>query len=404
MPIFDQGYQHWQGALSGHGWRWLTIARHGARAGMQNRWVRIVLLFAWLPALALVAVLCLWGMAERQTSWAVGTLATLLPAPELLRDPVAFRLTLWALAFRIFFQVEIYFVMILVMMIGPGLISQDLRFNALPLYFSRPVRRVDYFVGKLGIIAYFLGLVTIVPAVAAWLLGGLFSLDFTVFLATAHILLGVVVYGLVVALSAGLLMLALSSLSRNSRYVGAFWAGFWLFTLIVSGILRGIHVGDYYREHFRRQQEITGSATIYFREPPQPDRDVPDRERLKRAEREQARRAELRKARQQVDEEIGPSFRRDWRPLVAYSENLLRIGDALLGAYDALDRFDALLEGARTGPSGGRRARYAEDDFYIPRPPASRWPWYWSGLVLLALGGLSLWILTPRVKTLDRLR
>jgi hypothetical protein len=31
MPIFDQGYQHWSGALSGHAWRWLVITRHGVR-------------------------------------------------------------------------------------------------------------------------------------------------------------------------------------------------------------------------------------------------------------------------------------------------------------------------------------------------------------------------------------
>ena len=34
MPIFDQGYQHWQGTLSGHAWRWLTITRHGVRVIM----------------------------------------------------------------------------------------------------------------------------------------------------------------------------------------------------------------------------------------------------------------------------------------------------------------------------------------------------------------------------------
>ena len=31
MPIFDQGYQHWSGALSGQAWRWLTITRQGVR-------------------------------------------------------------------------------------------------------------------------------------------------------------------------------------------------------------------------------------------------------------------------------------------------------------------------------------------------------------------------------------
>src|SRR5262249_719416 len=37
--------------------------------------------------------------------------------------------------------------------------------------------------------------------------------------------------------SAGLLMLAFSSLSRNSRYVGAMWFGFWIVSNLTSGVL-----------------------------------------------------------------------------------------------------------------------------------------------------------------------
>jgi ABC-2 type transport system permease protein len=391
MPIFDQGYQHWQGTLSGHGLRWLTVARHGARAGMQNRLIRVVLIFAWLPALALVGVLCLWGMAERQTPWAVATLAAVLPSKELLADPADYRMTLWSLAFHYFLQAEMFFVMILVMLVGPGLISQDLRFNALPLYFSRPVRRGDYFLGKLGVIGYFLGLVTVGPAVAAWLLGGLFSLDFGVFLATGRILFGVIVYGLTASLSAGLLMLALSSLSRNSRYVAISWAGLWLITGIVSTSLRTAHEQNYYLRMFEADR---GRRFV-----PVHDQAAAVRE----AE-------ESRQARRRVREELAPSFENDWRPLVSYPQNLLRLGDALIGTDEARDRFDALRTKARTMPArpagpGRQAARQPyEDDYDLMRPPESRWPWYWSAAVLLALAGASLWILHTRVKTLDRLR
>ena len=53
MPIIDQGYQHWSGELSGHAWRWLTIARHGMRVGMKESKVRLVILVAWVPAVVL---------------------------------------------------------------------------------------------------------------------------------------------------------------------------------------------------------------------------------------------------------------------------------------------------------------------------------------------------------------
>ena len=105
--------------------------------------------------------------------------------------------------------------------------------QCLPLYLSRPLRRIDYFLGKLGVIAAFLGLVVIVPSLLAYVLGLSFSLDLTI--VPGHLAVAAcasLAYGLVIIVSAGTLMLALSSLSRNSRYVALFWLGLW----IVSGI------------------------------------------------------------------------------------------------------------------------------------------------------------------------
>src|SRR5262249_42342453 len=141
------------------------------------------------------------------------------------------------IAFQYFFQFEMFFSMIIVLLIGPSLVSQDLRFNAFPLYFSRPLRRVDYFAGKLGVIGFFLCAVAVAPALLAYLLGICFSLDLTVLRDTWRLLAGSVGYGLVVVLSAGTLMLALSSLSRNSRYIGMLWIGIWFVSNVVSTVL-----------------------------------------------------------------------------------------------------------------------------------------------------------------------
>ncbi len=77
----------------------------------------------------------------------------------------------------------------------------------------------------------------IVPSLVAYVLGLLFSLDITIVRDTSRILLASVTYGLVIAVSAGMLMLALSSLSRNSRYVALFWMGIWILTSTVSLVL-----------------------------------------------------------------------------------------------------------------------------------------------------------------------
>ena len=81
MPIFDQGYQHWKGALSGHAWRWLAITRQGLRGQLKGSMIlRILLLLAWLPALALVVVLALWGLFEQGTEAVMQLLQPIAPA------------------------------------------------------------------------------------------------------------------------------------------------------------------------------------------------------------------------------------------------------------------------------------------------------------------------------------
>src|SRR5947209_5798222 len=242
MPIFDQGYQHWTGPLSGHAWRWLAVTRHGVRSQLQGKILRLLLFGAWMPAIALVVALATWGLLEQQAESVMTFLRRLLPA-DVIAQPQEYRSAVWTIAYTFFFKTELMFALFLVLIVGPNLISRDLRFNALPLYFSRPLRRVDYFVGKLGVICFFLGATMVVPAAGAYLLGIAFSLDFGVVRDTHRLLWAGALYGLVVTLSAGTLVLALSSLSRRSIYVGLAWAGFVFLTLMLSSALIGIN-GD----------------------------------------------------------------------------------------------------------------------------------------------------------------
>ena len=53
---------------------------------------------------------------------------------------------------------------------APGLISQDLANNALPLYLSRPLSRPEYLLGKITVLATLLSCVTWLPALVLFLL------------------------------------------------------------------------------------------------------------------------------------------------------------------------------------------------------------------------------------------
>jgi ABC-2 type transport system permease protein len=361
MPIFDQGYQHWSGDLTGHAWRWLAITRHGVRVAMSNRFLRLLLLLAWFPASAFAAALCLWGLIEQKSTM----IASILPLLDfidaaILKDPLTYRVEIWTLCYHYFLMIELFISMVLIVLVGPNLISQDLRYNAIPLYLSRPLRRVDYFFGKLGVIVAVLSLVTLVPSVVAYVLGLLFSLDFSIIGDTYHLLLASLFYGLIISVSAGTLILALSSLSRNSRYVALFWLGLWLVSGSVSGLLEGLRYEEIARESMRQEMHPGGFTMHVFDET----------------------------ARQKLERESAAS---NWRPLISYTANLTRLEYALLDTNQA---WATLL---------GVLPRYAASSM-LSQYQGPSYPWQWSAGVLLGLFGLSVCILNRSVKSLDRLK
>jgi ABC-type transport system involved in multi-copper enzyme maturation permease subunit len=427
MPIFDQGYQHWQGTLSGHGWRWLAVTRHGVRALSKNWIVRLLMFVAWVPAIALVAALTTWGLLEQQVDSILRIVQGILPA-EIVTDPKAYRSAIWTVAYSYFFKAELICTLFLVLIVGPNLVSRDLRFNAFPLYFSRPLRRIDYFLGKLGVIGFFLAATSIVPAVGAYLLGVGFSLDLGVVRDTHHLLWAGLLYGLIVTLSAGTLMLALSSLSRRSIYVGLAWAGFVFLGSMISSAMIGIrgdierrermqdHLGTWVRDNpppegieMSRGYPIFRGDQRWMRggRPGDPEL-TPDEKRKERwyraygtaqsqmwAEAEAARYAQ------------GST---DWRPLLSYAANLDRMADALLDTDGAWVLFGKTI----AGPQSMIAKVKGRPPGPVPAVPVSeraladrqvwQFPWYWSAATLAGLWLISVFVLSRRVKSMDRLR
>jgi ABC-2 type transport system permease protein len=390
MPIFDQGYQHWSGELTGHGWRWLAITRHGVRIGMKNRLLRIALLIAWLPAVVLAFFLCVWGLLEQKSDLVepLVPFLTSMIGPELVNNPKAFRVEVWTLAYDYFLLTELRFSMLVILLVGPGLISRDLRFNALPLYLSRPLRRIDYFLGKLGVVVVFLGLVLVVPSVIAYVLGLLFSLDLTIVRDTFALLLACVGYGAVVSVSAGLLILALSSLSRSSRYVGLFWLAVWFVSSMVGTVLEAVNQERRAHHQYMRAVEAEQAAARAA----QPDQPVQPakisggpKQRVPRPQ------VDYQRIMADIQREQREAAKTDWRPLFSFTANVSRVGRHWLGADASWEKL------AETVPA-------EERDGYLNAHMGPQYPWYWSAIILAVLVGLSVCVLSFRVKSLDRLR
>ena len=365
---------------------------------------------------------------------------------------------MWTLAFSFFFQTELYFILLLVTLAGPNLISLDLRYNALPLYLSRPVTRLDYFLGKLGVIAALVAAVAVLPAAAAYVLGVCFSLDLTVLRDTWRLLPAGIAYGSLIVVSAGTLMLALSSLSRRSLYVGLTWIGLFLIGWTVAGRLGRIHheslereaereaeVADRAQAEYERQQTL-GHRPAWPQGPDQADfAQTPDERDFAQTPEERefagtrdesearevppqdpsafpspqrsapSRRFDWQQRQRQVEQAEARSGKTDWRPLFSYTANLYRLGEAILNTDAAWVQIGRAYErgggpNSKRCPAGRWGRSQAADN---PEPVNERrladsrvpqYPWTWSAGVLAGLFGLSLCILCTRVKSLDRLR
>jgi ABC-2 type transport system permease protein len=222
------------------------------------------------------------------------------------------------------------------------------------------------------VIAAFLAQVMVLPVLLAYVLGIAFSLDPSVLGDTWRVVAAALAFSAIVVVSAGTLMLAISSLSRNSRVVGVIWIGVW----VLSGV----------------------ASTLLYQ-----------------------------------------AIQKDWCPLISYTANLTRVRDGLLDSESAWQKATTLFQASRDkmggmsagrGPSG-RRGRGVGFTFGlsprraplapgppepseppvpdgqppdVPRALTASYPWQWSAGVLAGLAVLSLWVLTTRVRSLDRLR
>jgi ABC-2 type transport system permease protein len=65
--------------------------------------------------------------------------------------------------FQTFVQIQAGFAFFVTLLIGPPLVSRDLRNNALPLYLCRPFSRTEYVLGKMSVLLILLSLITWVP-------------------------------------------------------------------------------------------------------------------------------------------------------------------------------------------------------------------------------------------------
>lgn len=217
-PIHDQSYRRYEGERRPVGHAWRVIAQDGIRQMLAKRAFLALLLFAWIPFIVRTVQIYIVS----QYPQAGGFLPV---SAEMFRD---------------FLDQQGVFVFFMTIYVGAGLIANDRRANALQIYLSKPMLRMEYIGGKLLVLVTFLLFVTLLPSLLLLSLQVAFAGNTTFLSANLFIIPAVLLSSLVTVAVASFTMLALSSLSKSSRFVALMYTGTIFFTAAMFNALRVI--------------------------------------------------------------------------------------------------------------------------------------------------------------------
>jgi ABC-2 type transport system permease protein len=216
MPIHDQGYKRYGGTRA-RGLAWLVMFRTGFIGMFGNRKWIVLMIASWIQFIVR-GVQFYIAANFPQASIAAPTVQT----------------------FRDFFDYQNIFVFLVTVTLGAVSIAEDRRANALQIYLSKPLTRLEYVFGKLSVLMAFLLFITWAPAMLLLVVQVAFAGSFTFLLNNLHLVPAITVYSLVEVLLASICILALSSLSTNSRFVGILYTALIFFSDALYGVMRAV--------------------------------------------------------------------------------------------------------------------------------------------------------------------
>ncbi len=155
MAVYDHAYRRYTGALTAWSRRPWVLVRYNLRDIFASRMLIAYLIVCALAPLGAAILIYLHHNLS-------ALLAIDLPIGRLIAIDASF--------FRQVTKSQCWLAFFLALGIGPGLLSADMRNNALALYLARPLTRAGYLWGKSGALVFLLSAVTWVPGLLLFLL------------------------------------------------------------------------------------------------------------------------------------------------------------------------------------------------------------------------------------------
>jgi ABC-type transport system involved in multi-copper enzyme maturation permease subunit len=253
--VREKGYYHWEGQLVERRFRWWPITRTGILLAFKKRGFRFLFAGAFLPGVVLLAFIY---MSENLESFQ----AMVRSSDRLINVTPG--------SFKLFFTIPLFLWLLMLVFAGSGLVADDLKHNSLQIYFSRPLRKKDYILGKMAVVFFFILAVTLVPGLLVYIFKLIFAGSFKFFLEYPWLLLSIVGFSAFLAVFFAFYTLLLSGLSKNSRYVMILVFMVYLFSHILYGILQSIFKTPYMALFSIRENIDQVGALVFAQKPAHP--------------------------------------------------------------------------------------------------------------------------------------
>lgn len=198
MAVYEQTYKRYAGPLTPEWNRFLIIPRHAYRAVFNSKLFTAFFVICFLPLLVEAILIYLHHNIN---------------ALAIMKINVREVVPIDAFFFQVFINIQGGFAFFVALLIGPPLVSRDLRNNALPLYLCRPFSRTEYVMGKMSVILILLSAITWVPQLLLFLFQSYLE-GFTWFRTNLWIASAIIIGGLVWVLLLALLTQTISSLVK----------------------------------------------------------------------------------------------------------------------------------------------------------------------------------------------
>lgn len=223
MTIRDLGYRPYEGVRLPHSHNTWVMLRQGLARAWGSWMVKIAVFLCVIPALLIATVVA----AQRVFMGDMGA------AADAVNDEA---ISVGVTTMRIVLTTQTWlFVSLVTAGAGSTAVAEDFTFKAFQFYFAKPVNPPQYFAGRVMAVAFFVFLVTFIPAMLVNLvLVG--TAAPTVRMSDLGLVVPTLVHSLLLAVVMSTLSVAISSLSASR----ALTLSAWLFLFLVPHVLAAV--------------------------------------------------------------------------------------------------------------------------------------------------------------------